>query len=139
MADEFTTEAVRPPSTLASQVLWLFGAGGIHLFLWSVLFVLLFVYVPRQRAILDDFGVSTSAATRGVIDLSEFVVNYWYLAAPLVTAAVLVVDGLAVFLSRSTALRLALLLLLTLPPVVLVVASYVFPQHEVSRLMEELS
>jgi hypothetical protein len=66
-------------------------------------------------------------------------VNYWYLAAPLVTTAVLVVDGLAIFLSRSTTLRLALVLLLTLPPVVLVVASYVFPQYEVSKLMEELS
>jgi type II secretory pathway component PulF len=139
MAVDDTAETVRHQPTLAAKVLWFFGASGIHLILWSVLFVLLYAYVPHQKAILDDFGVATSAATRGVIDLSEFVVNYWYLAAPLVTTAVLVVDGLAIFLSRSTTLRLALVLLLTLPPVVLVVASYVFPQYEVSKLMEELS
>lgn len=139
MDDEDITEAERPKSTLASQFVWLFVAAGIHLFLWSLLFTLLYWFVPRQKAIFDDFGVAVSVVTMAIIHLSDFVVDYWYLVAPLVAGCVITTDSLAVFLSRKTALRLTCLALLTIPPIVLAVSSYLFPYHEILVLMNDLS
>jgi hypothetical protein len=136
--DEDITEPDRPESTLASKVAWLFVATGIHLFLWSLLFTLLYWFVPRQKAIFNDFGVAISVVTTAIIHLSDFVVDYWYLAMPVVCAGVIIADCLAIFPTRSTALRLVLLALLAIPPVVLSVLSYMFPQHEVRMLMEQL-
>jgi hypothetical protein len=66
------------------------------------------------------------------------VVDYWYLVVPFVGAGVIIADCLAVFVSRSSAQRLTFLALLTVPPIVLAVSSYLFPYHEVLVLMNEL-
>jgi type II secretory pathway component PulF len=138
MDDEDITEADRPKSTLASKFIWLFVGAGTHLFLWSLLFTLLYAYVPRQKTTFENFGVAVSAVATAVIHLSDLVVGNWYLVVPLVAAGVIATDSLAVFLNRKTALRLTCLALLAIPPVVLLLASFVFPQHELSVLMEGL-
>lgn len=54
----------------------------LHAGLGVVLFLLLFLYVPTRKKTLDEFGIRVSTLTLTTMRASNYVVAYWWMAAP---------------------------------------------------------
>jgi type IV pilus assembly protein PilC len=77
---------------------------GLHGALGFAFFVLMLFVVPRFKQLFAEFGMKLPWATEKIIGISDWLVNYWYVAV-LVALALLALDGAIVFLCwqrRST-------------------------------------
>jgi type II secretory pathway component PulF len=71
----------------------------IHaLFVAAMIFILIAV-VPRFKKTFADFGMKMPIGTEVLIDISDWMVAFWYLV-PLALAPLLVADGAALYLLR---------------------------------------
>ncbi|MEW4488587.1 type II secretion system F family protein [Thalassoglobus sp. JC818] len=65
------------------------------------LFVMMFI-VPKFKVIFEDFGVELPVATQHLMQISDWLLNYWYLASPLMIAPFLLPLGVLWMFNESS-------------------------------------
>ncbi len=70
----------------------------ICLILFQITGFIMYYIIPKYKAIFEDFGVELPALTVILIELSNWFVNYWYLAGPIIFLPVVPFVIAAVFL-----------------------------------------
>jgi len=106
MSSGTTPESSFAPQGCFAEILRIVGTLMVHFFTLLLVLVVLVRVVPTFICIFAEFDTELPQATQFVITLSRFVVNFWFLALPLV----LLVDTTFVLLLRTTrATRLWLL------------------------------
>lgn len=118
---------------------WLLAATALHLLLWSIVFAYLCFYVPRQKDLFADFGVSLSSAATLVIQLSDLATAYFPVLVPLAIILVAGVNALIVALVRSRAGRIASFAVLAACPIGWLISCHWVMAATIDRLMQALS
>lgn len=105
-----------------------------HLVAWCALCFGLYYFVPWYKNVFMDFGVELSAGTLLLIQVSDLVVNYWYLLLP-VLGVFTVVDANIVSSFESQTSRWLWLVLVLAVPLCCILAAAVC----ISLIMQTLS
>src|SRR5882724_3874442 len=71
-----------------------------HLFLWLLFVAVLVFYVPSRQRIFVDFKFKVPDMTIQILDLSNWMTEYWFFLMPFLILILLIVDAPIYFLCR---------------------------------------
>jgi hypothetical protein len=66
---------------------------GIHLFVWIGVLAVMAIRVPRSQERFADTKFHVNWITITILDVSNFIIDFWFISAPLIIVLLLAVDG----------------------------------------------
>ena len=73
---------------------------GCHLSLWFVFVAVLILYVPSRQKIFVDSKLKLPEMTIHILDLSDWILEFWFFLTPFLILILLMVDAPIYFLCR---------------------------------------
>jgi type II secretory pathway component PulF len=73
---------------------------GSHLFLWLVFVAIMIFYVPSRQSIFADYKIKVPDMTIVVLELSDWIMEFWFFLMPFLILFLLVADAPIYFFLR---------------------------------------
>jgi type II secretory pathway component PulF len=76
-----------------------------HFFLWLVFIAVMIFYLPSREAMFADLKFKVPEATIYILDLSHWIIEFWFILMPFLILMLLIADAPVYFLLRNGAKR----------------------------------